>query len=491
MIRAHPLSLRLGSRLLLSISLLAGCAAPQPPGPVATGLQLPQDWTDATAPRAGASALAAWWERFHDPLLASLIEEALQANTSVESGRQAWAQARALSEVAAAGLRPSVQAVASAQRNRVAGNSGSASGSGGSTVNTLGAGFDASWETDLFQRLHAAAAAAGLDAQASQADLGALQVTLAAEVAVDYMQLRSLQARWAIAQANGQSQQNTLQITRWRQQAGLLTVLELAQAQTAALQTQASLPALASAATQMEHSLAVLTHRAPAALHLRLSPPGPTLAAPEALVLAFPAETLRQRADVRAAELRVSAAYQRTVQADAARYPDLQLSGNLGLSALGWAALGRSSAGVFGLLASVSVPVLDGGAARAQLRAQQAALRQTAVQYDAVVLTALAEVEDGLVSLRSNRERLRGLQEAEQAASHAARLARQRFASGLVDFQVVLETQRSALLTQDAQASALMDLQTDHVRLYKALGGGWEPAMLDLSPPAVRTGARG
>src|SRR5450830_1574302 len=441
MIRAHPLSLRLGSRLLLSISLLAGCAAPQPPGPVATGLQLPQDWTDATAPRAGASALAAWWERFHDPLLASLIEEALQANTSVESGLQAWAQARALAEVAAAGLRPSVQAVASAQRNRVAGNSGSASGSGGSTVNTLGAGFDASWETDLFQRLHAAAAAAGLDAQASQADLGALQVTLAAEVAVDYMQLRSLQARWAIAQANGQSQQNTLQITRWRQQAGLLTVLELAQAQTAALQTQASLPPLASAATQMEHSLAVLTHRAPAALHLRLSPPGPTLAAPEALVLAFPAETLRQRADVRAAELRVSAAYQRTVQADAARYPDLQLSGNLGLSALGWA--------------------------------------------------ALAEVEDGLVSLRSNRERLRGLQEAEQAASHAARLARQRFASGLVDFQVVLETQRSALLTQDAQASALMDLQTDHVRLYKALGGGWEPAMLDLSPPAVRTGARG
>src|SRR5450830_1339932 len=118
MIRAHPLSLRLGSRLLLSISLLAGCAAPQPPGPVATGLQLPQDWTDATAPRAGASALAAWWERFHDPLLASLIEEALQANTSVESGRQAWAQARALSEVAAAGLRPSVQAPASTRAGK-------------------------------------------------------------------------------------------------------------------------------------------------------------------------------------------------------------------------------------------------------------------------------------------------------------------------------------------------------------------------------------
>lgn len=490
--------MRLSLRLLLSISLLAGCAAPQPPGPAPTGLQVPQDWADATAPRAdtaaprvGASALAAWWERFHDPLLASLVEEALQANTSVESGRQAWAQARALAEVAAAGLRPSVQAVASAQRNRTAGSTGSSAGAGARTFNTLGAGFDASWETDLFQRLHAAAAAAVLDAQASQADLGALQVALAAEVAVDYMQLRSLQARWAIAQANGQSQQNTLQITRWRQQAGLLTALELAQAQTAALQTQALLPPLASAATQMEHSLAVLTHRAPAALHLRLSPPGATLAAPEALVLAFPAETLRQRADVRAAELRVGAAYQRTVQADAARYPDLQLSGNLGLSALGLAALGRSSAGVFGLLASVSVPVLDGGAARAQLRAQQAALQQAAVQYDAVVLAALAEVEGGLVSLRGNRERLRGLQEAEQAASHAARLARQRFASGLVDFQVVLETQRSALLTQDAQASALVDLQTDHVRLYKALGGGWEPAMLDLSPPTTRTGARG
>ncbi|MDD0815993.1 efflux transporter outer membrane subunit [Curvibacter sp. HBC28] len=485
--RAAPCPARPWAALgwLAAVLVSAGCAAPTPPKPVLGALSVPADWSAPGARRLqSTTSLVAWWTRFQDPLLVQLVEETLARNTRVQTAQQVWAQARALSDLAAAGLRPSVQAVASAQRSRQ--RSGTDSSAQASQFN---AGLDASWETDLFHRLRAAVAASQADAQASQADLGAVQVTLAAEVALDYLQLRAFQARLAVAEANALSQQKTAQIARWRQQAGLLTVLEVAQAETAWRQTQALLPALATAAQVMAHSLAVLTHRPPADLTARLASPGPALAMPEEGVWAFPAETLRQRADVRAAEWRVDAAYQRVAQADAARYPDLQLSGSLGLSALGWGPGLGAAAGVYGLLASVSAPLLDGGAARAQLRAQQALMGQAVAQYDGVLLTALAEVEGGLVTLQGNRERVFRLRGAEQTASHAARLAQQRFASGLVDFQVVLETQRSALSTQDALVSAQSDWQGDHVRLYKALGGGWE-AQSPPAPPTVAAGPR-
>jgi outer membrane protein TolC len=196
------------------------------------------------------------------------------------------------------------------------------------------------------------------------------------------------------------------------------------------------------------------------------------------LALRIPAETLRQRPDVRAAELQVTAAVARVAQADAARLPNFTLSGSLGLSALTLGALTNGSAVVGSLLAGVSWPVFDGGAARAQVRAQQAALEQAHAGYQASVFTALKDVEDALVALQGDRERLVRLQNAAQAAGNAALLARQRYSSGLVDFQTVLETQRTQLNTQESVVTVQADLATDHVRLYKALGGGWSPESL-------------
>ncbi|MGB0129001.1 MAG: TolC family protein, partial [Rhodocyclaceae bacterium] len=161
--------------------------------------------------------------------------------------------------------------------------------------------------------------------------------------------------------------------------------------------------------------------------------------------------------------------------AEAARWPTFTLSGSLGLNALTLGSLTNGASVVSTLLAGVSWPVFDGGATRAQVRAQQAALDQARAQYQAAVLTALKDVEDALVALRGNRERLLSLQNAAEAAGNAALLARQRYGSGLVDFQVVLETQRTQLSTQDGVASAKAELSADHVRLYKALGGGWIP----------------
>jgi NodT family efflux transporter outer membrane factor (OMF) lipoprotein len=305
--------------------------------------------------------------------------------------------------------------------------------------------------------------------------LGDVQVSIGAEVALDYITLRGAQARLAIATVNLASQQETLQITQWRLQAGLVTSLEAEQARAAAEQTSAQLPALRTSIDQTGHALAVLTGQPPAALKVVLAAAGPVPRATDDLALSIPAETLRQRPDVRAAEYQVTAAAARVAQADVARFPDFKLSGSLGLSALTLGALTNGASVVSALLAAVSMPVFDGGARSAQVRAQQAALDQAQSKYRAAVLTALREVEDALVALRGDRERQARLQQAAEAAGNAALLARQRYSSGLVDFQIVLETQRTALSTQDAVSSASSDVSAGHVRLYKALGGGWRP----------------
>lgn len=229
--------------------------------------------------------------------------------------------------------------------------------------------------------------------------------------------------------------------------------------------------------------MATLTGRPPAALTATLGQTHPLPQAPDALALSIPTDTLRQRSDVRASEYQVAAAMARVDQADAARAPSFKLGGALGLSALTLGALTDGASIVASLLASVSLPVFDGGAGEAQLRSQQAALDQSKATYKGTILTALTDVEDALVALQSDKERLLRFENAAQAASSAALLARQRYSSGLVDFQTVLETQRTQLTTQDSAATARATVSADHVRLYKALGGGWTPNPTLLPAP--------
>jgi NodT family efflux transporter outer membrane factor (OMF) lipoprotein len=410
----------------------------------------------------------AWWQRFNDPVLTGLVADALSANTSVLGAQAALRQARALRDVSAAGLQPTLSTSASAQRSR-------SGGTGGTTSNLFQAGLDAGWEIDIFGAQRNALAASDASARASAASLGDVQVSVAAETALSYITLRGAQSQQAIASDNLASQLQTLQITEWRVQAGLLSGLEAEQARAAAAQTRSQLPALQTQVEQAAHALAVLTGRPPAALAALVAAPSAVPQPAGDLALSLPADTLRQRADVRAAEQQALAAQSRVAQADAARWPSFRLGGTLGLSALTLGALGQSAALAGSLLASVSLPLWDGGAARAQVRAQQAALDQTRALYRGTVLLALQEVEDALVTLRNDRLRAAFLQDASSAATRAATLARQRYGSGLVDFQTVLETQRSQLSTQDSLASINASVSADHVRLYKALGGGWSP----------------
>jgi outer membrane protein TolC len=187
----------------------------------------------------------------------------------------------------------------------------------------------------------------------------------------------------------------------------------------------------------------------------------------------IPADSLRQRADVRAAEERINAALYAVDAAQAARKPSFKLGGSVGLTALTLAGLSNGAAIATQILGSVSLPVLDGGASQAQVRAQQAVLSQTQATYQNTVLSALKEVEDALITLRNDRARIGYLQQAASAADSAALLAQNRYGSGLIDFQTVLQTQRTLLAAQDSVAGLQAELSSDHVRLIKTMGGGW------------------
>ncbi|MBL8288672.1 MAG: efflux transporter outer membrane subunit [Rubrivivax sp.] len=472
------------SGALVLLSLLGGCASLQRPATPATPLPVPERWTATAAqPSAAASpaALADWWQRLGDATLNDLERRALAQATDIQVAEARLAQARSARDLAAAALRPAVGSSASVQAGKA---------EGAPLTRQYRAGFDAAWEADLWGRNRAGVSAAEADLHASVATLGQAQVSLAGEVAAGYIDLRNGQARLALTREALASQEHMLRITQWRAEAGLVSGLDVEQQRTTVAQTRAQIPALQGAIEQSMNALAVLTGAAPGTVHAQLATAAPLPSVPADLALAFPAAVLSQRADVAAAEARVRAALARIDAADAQRLPSLNLSGTIGLSALSAAALAPGT-GVATLLAAVDWPLYDGGRVRAQVRSQEAAFDEARANHRAAVLAALKEVEDALVALRTAREQQAGQQLAAESARRAAQLAEQRYAAGLSDITGVLLAQRTLLAAEDALAGTAASVLTQHVRLYKALGGGWSPsahasaaaAANDRSPP--------
>lgn len=484
--------------LVLALALSA-CALPPRPAPEPLGFDVPAHWrvatVNATADAPPHHPLTRWWQRFDDPLLSALVEQALAANTRVAGAQAAVRQAQALRDGAASALAPTLGVAASLQRNE------SGSGDGRTGGNTHSIGLNAAWLPDLSGSARLALDATDAAALASAATLGDVQGAVAAEVALTYLTLRSGQARLAIAEANLANQRETLQITRWRQQAGLLTVLDAEQARAATEQTRALLPPLQTSVRQADNALVALVgghENTELTIQYRKAQEAnfPSNFLPQASAtdtLALPAQTLLHRPSVVAARHQVDAARARYEQASVAGLPSVKLSGSLGLSAATLGSLGSGAAMLRAVLASINLPLLDGGAISAQTRAQRAAWQQAHQIYKAAVLTTLQEVEDQLAALQGDRERLLRLAAAADAASQAAALARQRYDSGLADFQTVLETQRNRLTTQDGVATAQAAIGATQVRLFRALGGGWVPGGPGdaLVPPAAAPSAQG
>lgn len=453
--------------------------APTPAAPAAwTGAA--QAASEAAPAPPDVQVLSAWWDSFGDPQLTSLVRRAVAGNLDVRTALSRLREARASVVSARASLRPSADASGSV---RVSGT-GSEAGIGG-TTRSYSLGLDASWEADVFGGIRSAVDAAAATAESREADLQDVLVSLTAETALDYIDIRSLQRRLEIARANVGLQEQTLELTRFRSLAGLATDLDVQQALSNVESTRAQIASIESQTARAVHALAVLLGQPPAALNQELAGAGAIPAAPVTVAVGVPAETLRRRPDVRSAERQLAAQFAQVNAARADLYPTFRLAGSIGIESLSLARLLVPGAGFWSASPSVSTRLFNRQQLRQNLVIQNERQEQAARTYESRVLGALQDVEDSLTALAQEQVRRDHLSAAATAAEQAADLSLQLYTAGLRDFRDVLDAQRSLLSLQDSLTTSGASVSTDLVRLYKALGGGWSAASLLPAPRLV------
>jgi outer membrane protein, multidrug efflux system len=455
---------------LVTVGVVAtGCSVRRPyeaPTAVAPAAWAPPEV--AAIPPASIDSLSSWWDAFGDPLLTSLVRRAVAQNLDVRTALSRLREARASVSTAAASLRPAVDASGSARGSGTGGN-GAIQG----MTQSYSLGLDASWELDVFGAIHSTVDAASATADAREADLRDTLVSLTAEVARDYIDIRLLQRRLDIVRGNIGLQEETLELTRFRSQAGLATDLDVQQALANVESTRAQLSSLEAQAARARHALAVLLAQTPSALDAELAGPAIIPVAPIAAAVGVPAEALRRRPDVRSAERLLAAQFAQVQAARADLYPTFRLAGSIGLESLSLAKLLLPGASFWSASPSVSTRLFNRQQLRQNLVVQSERQSQAARTYESRVLAALQEVEDSLADLAHEQVRRERLAAAAAAATQAADLSLQLYTSGLRDFRDTLDAQRSLLTLQESLASSEAAVSTDLVRLYKALGGGW------------------
>lgn len=419
-----------------------------------------------------ANPEAEWWKAFGDPVLDQLVGQAFAANLDLKIALARVAEARALFSEQKLDLLPHVTAngtyVKSDQQQP---------GSNGQRVEsqTYQAGFDAGWEIDLFGRVRRGVEAAGAEAGAAQAELRDAQVTVAAEVARNYLELRGAQARLKVANRNLETQRETLRLTKVRFDAGAGSPIDVASAQARLNATEAAIPVLITAEKRANYRLAVLTGQRPGALDALLVQRETDV---RPLVTALPigeaGDLLRRRPDVQAAERRLASSTAQVGVATADLFPRVSVTGFVGFLSGTSTGFGNAASKAWSVAPSVSWPALDLGSARARLRAAEARDDAALANYDQTVLRALEDLENALVSYRQQQAQLNSLTDQAAASRRAAELARIQYREGGIDFLVLLDAERTLLAAEDALTVAETGVNTDVVAIYKALGGGWK-----------------
>ncbi len=455
------------SSILIPLGL-AACSISSQQSPNST--PLPAAWKNAGAfPVASPTQdLTRWWSRFDDPVLTRLISGTLKNNPDILSAVARIQESRARRNAEAASLFPFIGgSVSSNSRNT------QSDFSGNNSSTSYSAGLDASWEADVFGKRRNIVAAATANLGAAEENLHSVQAALAAEVAISYSNLRATEARLVVLRRNVKTREQSSQLASWRQQAGEADSLESSQAYSSLEQARAGVPALEQIASQTRNQLALLSGRVPGSLDSTLSSSDGIPTPERGLAIGIPADTVRQRPDVRIAGYQVLAAAANTRSADAARFPSLNLSGSLGLNSLSAGKIFNPETTSANLIAGVTSPIFDAGRIRANIEAFTAAEQQAVQVYRSTVLTALSETEDALIACRRSAERLTLLEKATTAAREANDLAQQRYQAGEIDFFIVLDAQRILLGLEDNLISTRTDRTIAYIQLYKALGGGW------------------
>lgn len=469
-----------GATLLL---LVAGCTVgPNYQRPDTT---VPAAWQEGR--QAGVDTqvaeLAQWWKAFNDSLLDALVERAVKSNLDLRIAEARVREERALIDFTAAGLWPTLDVSGSYSRNRVSKNalfsgrsSSGSSASGGFNLenNLFATGFDSSWEIDVFGGTRRQVEAARANLEASVEDRRSVLVTLLGDVAKNYIDLRGLQKRLAVAQANLKAQQETLDLTKVRFDAGLASDFEVAQAEGLVKSTAAQIPTLQTALKQTAYAIDVLLGAQPGSSWDELAKDAPVPALPPEAHVGLPADLIRRRPDIRSAERQLAAITAEVGAATADLYPKFSLTGNIGLqsiSASDWFT-GRSRFWSIG--PTITWPVFDAGRIRANIEVRSAQQEQALRLYEKSVLTAFEDVENALVNYGNEQTRYRSLLEAAAANRRAVQLANDLYTQGLVPFLNVLDAQRTLYSSESDLAQSEAGMASNLVALYKALGGGWE-----------------
>jgi NodT family efflux transporter outer membrane factor (OMF) lipoprotein len=456
-------------RAVLLLAVLTGCAVgPDYQRPeVSTPDAWHQDLVGGLA--TGETSLGSWWTVFDDPILIGLIERASEGSHDVRAAVARIAEAQARRGIASGDLFPAIDTNTLYEytdpSDKVSGDLKSS--------NFYSAGLGAAWEVDLFGRVRRSVEATEADFQASLELYRDVLVVLYASVATSYVEVRSLQKRIRYAKSNIETQAETLELVRVRNRAGLVGDLDLREAELNLARTESVLPQLRQALTAAVNRVGVLVGEYPSALHAELREPREIPLLPHQVLVGLPRDLLRQRPDLRQAERGLAAQTARIGVATADLYPRLTLLGSFSFDASSSGDWFSAAAQSLSLGPQLRWNVFDGGSIRSNIRVQDALAEQALVRYEQAVLEAVEEVENALASYVYESERLDALRRSTEAALQAVELVKTQYLLGIVDFQNVLDEERTLFEEQDRLATSEGRETQNLIQVYRALGGGW------------------
>ena len=446
-------------------------------GPDYTAPQMdtPENWRAGSSENVSSEEydknLSEWWKNFNDPVLASLINRAMKNNLSIKQAAIRLSEARIRRGITESDKYPTVASSSSARKSRTANNSSK----------SYQLGLDSSWEIDLFGGIKRSLEAYDADIESAEESLNDTLISLAAEVALNYVNLRLYQAELKNTTASLKLREETFEIVSWRYEAGLVTELDLKSSESTLEQTRAQVPALQSNIDQVQNSIAVLLGCNPGTLKEELSPVKDVPELQDRTVkTGLPADILRQRPDLRKAERDLAAQTARIGVAKAELYPRITLSGSIGISALNTGALLDSDNITRSIGPSISWPVFNYGSIKKNVEIQKAETEQMLLQYKDLVLNAYKEVENSMSSCFYEQLKKEPLEKAVKASERSLEIARMQYSSGLIDFQSLLENERSLLSLQNQLIQSKGQMTINYINLYKALGGGWSTLSTDI-----------
>lgn len=462
------------------IIFVAGCTV----GPDYTKpkLELPQRWKQQQQKTTDSMPveLKDWWTTLNDPILEGLIEQSAGANLDL---REAWfriEESRALRDFSSGRYAPQVDAAASYMRSRDTRN-GAASipGVSDDQINSHSVGFDSAWEIDLFGGIKRSVESSQAALEASVDNYHDVMITLYAEVARNYVEMRAIQSRLRYAQQNIDSQRETLKLTEDRFNAGISPELDVTQAKLNLANTESEVPYLRLAEIQAINRIAVLLGQFPQSFKAQLRAVKPIPTPSEQIPAGLPADLLRRRPDIRRAERELAAQTAGIGVATADLYPSFSLTGTFHLKAESPSDMTDMSSRAYSFGPGLRWNIFSGNRVRNNIKIAEARTEQAAVRYERAVLSAVEEVEAALTAYMQEHERRNALDRSTAASKKAVELVESLYRNELTDFQNVLDMQRTLFLQQDKLAASRGQVVLSLIRIYKAIGGGWSPEALE------------